>query len=266
MSKLKPQMGQKLTRRKLERIKIRRVHRWLGIASLAFLLVLSLTGVALNHSTDIGLDQKYIASTWLLSWYGMDDPRIDPSYVAVGDSEAAISYVSLVGDRIFVGTRQGIQGIDSLVGAIIIGSTIVAAAHDELFVFSVTGELLDRIGIGSYLIGPADALGIVEGSPGIVVRSGAAETMFDGETFLHRGPVSSDSEVVYSHVVSLPDDILREIVTQYRGPGVSIERLLYDLHSGQLLARSGTALLDVAGILLVLLSVTGLVIWLKPRT
>ena len=265
MSKLEHQTGQGLTRRKLARIKIRSVHRWLGIVSLAFLLVLSLTGIALNHSTDIGLDQKYIASRWLLSWYGMDDPRIQPSFAVIGDSQAATSYVSLVGDRIFVDTRQGIQGIDSLVGAIIIGGTIVVAAHDELFVFSIAGELLDRIGIRSFLTGPAEALGIIEGSPGIVVRSGVTETTFDGETFVHRGPLSSDREVTYSHVVALPDVISREIVTQYRGPGISVERLLYDLHSGQLLARAGTVLLDVAGILVVLLSVTGLIIWLRSR-
>ena len=46
-------------------------HRWMGIASAAFLVVLSLTGLVLNHSEFLRLDQIHIRSGLILKRYGI---------------------------------------------------------------------------------------------------------------------------------------------------------------------------------------------------
>ena len=54
--------------------RFRRNHRFAGGTLVAFVLFLSLTGIALNHSTDLGLDRRYVTWNWLLDAYGMGLP------------------------------------------------------------------------------------------------------------------------------------------------------------------------------------------------
>jgi hypothetical protein len=40
---------------------------------------------------------------------------------------------------------------------------------------------------------------------------------------------------------------------------------MYDVHSGRLWSTAGTLVMDAVGVLLVVLSITGLVLWLRGR-
>jgi hypothetical protein len=51
----------------------------------------------------------------------------------------------------------------------------------------------------------------------------------------------------------------------YRGRGLSLERLLLDLHSGRVFPRTSPWLLDMVGIGLVALSLFGLLLWWRRR-
>ena len=57
------------------RSRYRRGHRWAGGMLVAFVLFLSITGMALNHSHDLGLDRRYVTWSWILDAYGMDRPE-----------------------------------------------------------------------------------------------------------------------------------------------------------------------------------------------
>ena len=46
-------------------------HRWLGLASALFLLSLSITGLALNHTEFLKLDQVQVKNSFLLKRYGI---------------------------------------------------------------------------------------------------------------------------------------------------------------------------------------------------
>ena len=59
-----------------------RLHRWLGLGSIAFVLLLSTTGIVLNHKDDFRLDRMYLSSSWLLDWYGVESPAAEASFAA----------------------------------------------------------------------------------------------------------------------------------------------------------------------------------------
>jgi len=48
-------------------------------------------------------------------------------------------------------------------------------------------------------------------------------------------------------------------------PGVSVQQLLLDLHSGRLAGRHGPLVVDFLAVLLAVLSVSGAWLFLKPR-
>ena len=54
----------------------RRLHRSFGAGAAIFVLFMVLSGIAINHSNDLGLDQRPVVQTLLLDWYGLDKPKV----------------------------------------------------------------------------------------------------------------------------------------------------------------------------------------------
>ena len=53
---------------------LREWHRKLGIIAAFFIIFLSVSGVALNHTTTLSLAHQPISNTWLLDHYGIAPP------------------------------------------------------------------------------------------------------------------------------------------------------------------------------------------------
>ena len=50
---------------------LRRWHARIGFAAVLFFLILAVTGLALNHGSDLGLDGRFVHAEWLARWYGI---------------------------------------------------------------------------------------------------------------------------------------------------------------------------------------------------
>ena len=46
-------------------------HRRLGLSALALVIILAITGIMLNHTEELELDESFVSSSWLLNWYGI---------------------------------------------------------------------------------------------------------------------------------------------------------------------------------------------------
>ena len=55
--------------------KIISLHRYIGIVICVFLVLLSVTGIFLNHTDDLNLDKRFINWPWLLKHYGLAVPQ-----------------------------------------------------------------------------------------------------------------------------------------------------------------------------------------------
>ena len=73
------------------------MHRWLGLAAGAILVLLAVTGVLINHSPALGLDSANLRQTWLLSLY---------------HSEAAVETRAYRVDRHWLGWANGTLALD----------------------------------------------------------------------------------------------------------------------------------------------------------
>ncbi len=63
------------------------------------------------------------------------------------------------------------------------------------------------------------------------------------------------------HLMTLQQAITRV----YRGEGLSLERLLLDLHSGRIFGSIGVLVYDLLALALGFLSISGLVLWFRSR-
>jgi len=247
---------QNSSQRKLSRW--HRWHRWLGVGSIVFVLVLSTTGIALNHSDDLSLDSRYIRSPWLLEWYGIDVPVPDSSFVA------APHRVTLIGERLYYDDSELMSGISTLIGVVSTPSFVAIATSADLLLVTPGGALVERVDTQSFL--PAGVTGIGIAGETLVLSSGDELYQTD-ENLLAFSPCRAldVGEIHWSVPSAISPAELTVLQQLYRGRGLSLERLLLDLHSGKILARIGPILMDVVGVTLIMLSLLGLSMWFRKN-
>jgi hypothetical protein len=242
---------------------LHRLHRWLGLGSIAFVLLLSVTGIALNHTGDLRLDQRFFQAPSLLDWYGIEAPPPESSFLAGSHR------VSLIGSRVYFDRTELADDISELVGAVETPSYVAIATPTELYLVASDGSLVERIETQLYLAANVTGLG-TDGAT-LVLKSEdewfrTDENFLEFDLCLERDVAG----VAWSVATELPKEDLAILQELYRGRGLSLERIVLDLHSGKILTRVGPILMDIVGGVFILLSLLGLAMWLgrsgKPRS
>lgn len=235
---------------------LRRSHRWLGVGLAVFLLLLAFTGIALNHSDDWRLGNRYVTWSWLLDAYGIRAPEPSASFA---DNE---HYAALLGQRLYFDDHEIADRVDSLTGLIVTNELAFITSFNRAIVLTADGELVENLDLSSYLPGDIERVGrlqdrVVIIASGMMFRSDPEMTKFDA------WDNSQTADVVWSHATPLPQQLKHLLEGQYRGRGVSVERLVADLHSGRFIGNAGQLFMDVIAILLIILSVTGIFLWTR---
>ena len=236
----------------------RRYHRGLGAVVAVFVLFLSCTGIALNHSSDWNLDDRYVVSDWLLDVYGVRAPSASASFADSGHR------VTLLGQRLYLDDQQIAEDIDALTGMVSLDTYLLVTASDQALLFTTDGELVERMDLSAQLPGPVERIGragerAVISSRGLHYLANADVTGFEP---------CADSiliDTTWSASSAAPESLLNSLRAQYRGRGLSVERLIADIHSGRVVTIAGPYLMDAVAILLIVLSITGIVLWMRPR-
>jgi len=238
------------------RRRLRALHRWLGIASALFVLLLATTGIALNHSHDWRFDQRYVNWPWLLDAYGIEAPPLQASYA---DGEHR---VTLLGEHLFFDGRLVADDIGQLKGFVALDPMMLALTADEMVLMTSAGELVERFDPGSGLNGEIERVGKWSGR--VVIASDGQYLLSDAEVtgFLPSNEVAENG-IEWSVASAPPAVETARLQQQFRGRGLTIERLLADLHSGRIIRTGGPLLMDLVGVFLIVLSVTGLLLWLR---
>lgn len=250
----------------------KRWHRRMGIASALFILLLAVTGLLLNHTHDWGLDSATITAPRLLSWYGIKQPDELKSY-ALGEH-----FVSQVGDEVFVGTREIAHCGAEIKGAIKLPNPelLVIACENDLLLLTASLELVERLGGAHAVPAPIRRLGLLNET--LIVATDRANFRADLDHLQWRPfdpPTGSNSvnaeaheerTIRWSEAVKTPAALQDILPKHFVGEGVSIERLLLDIHSGRIVGAWGIYLVDIMALVFTLLALTGIVLWWRQST
>ena len=133
---------------------------------------------------------------------------------------------------------------------------------DGVLVLTVEGDLVERIDLAGEMPGPVERLGRSMGRPVVASR----DSFLIGDAEVTGFASLSDPaglDIDWSSA-SEPDASEVAVLQQlYRGRGLTVERLLLEIHSGRILSAAGPWLLDIVGIGLIILSLSGIVVWLR---
>jgi len=241
-----PTNGNKRPRRWL-----RRSHRWVGLSLVLFILFLSMSGIALNHSGGLELDRRYVSWSWLLDAYGLQVPNASMSFVDSGHRATQL------GERLFLDGQDIGQSDSSLTGIAALGSLVVIGGEQRVYLLTAKGEFVEAIDPGSEPNGRIERVG----------RSGnRAVLQISGKQYRSDADIAEfeewhDDTPGYWSVASAPDALETALLeTAWRGRGVTVERLLLDLHSGRIFGGAGTLFMDLVAAFLIVLSLSGLIL------
>ncbi|HHH35839.1 MAG TPA: hypothetical protein ENK48_03305 [Gammaproteobacteria bacterium] len=231
-------------------------HRYLGLAAALFVVVLSVTGLLLNHAQRLALDKRYVQAGPILDWYGIRAPAVDVAFHAGGH------WVSRLGERIYLDERLLLEDAGPLVGFVALRDFMVVAVEGKLLLLAPDGALVERLGGAEGVPAGMKAMG-VDAEGRLVARASHGDYVVD-EDFLRWRDLGR-VRARWSRPQTLPAPLYQRLAALYRSTDVTLERLLLDLHSGRLLGSRGPWLMDGAALLLLGLATTGVWHWARRR-
>lgn len=231
-------------------------HRYIGLAAAAFVIVLSVTGLLLNHTGALGLDSIRVTSPAVLDWYGVRAPDKLLAY------RAGAFTVIEAGERIYLAQGQLPDARGPLHGAVEQNGLVVIALADQLWLLTPDGELVERLDTAAGV--PPDILAVGQtGDGALAVRT--AHGSFRTDADLLTWTATGSDGIAWATSVAPAAEQVNSVNRAWRGEGLPLERVVLDLHSGRILGNAGVYLMDGAALLFLVLAASGVWLWLKRR-
>lgn len=236
---------------------MRRLHRSFGAGAAIFVFFMVLSGLVINHSNDLGLDRQSVSQPFLLNWYGLGKPENINSF-AIGHD-----WLSFAGSQLYLNDKP-VETLSDGVGVVSNGELFIAAGNDELLLLDLDGNLVERILWASIEAAPIESVGL-HANTIVAVKSDGRIWLADADLLKWRPAEEAMSTPRWSLSESAPEKLQQAITRSYRGEGLSLERLLLDLHSGRIFGSIGVLIYDLLALVLGFLSISGLVLWFRSR-
>ena len=236
-------------------IKLHKWHRRIGLLASTFIIFLVITGIVLQHSDDLGLPTKHLASTWLLNYYGIK-PNPITTY------QLGNQTVSHAGHNLYLSGKPFVEAIETLHGAILHDNEIIIATDNSLIVTDLSGNIIDEITTLDGLV--ESPLGISNSVDQSAIIRGSTRYWENKSDLYNWHEYNGPHPVWVASSITLP--ALRNVIESHdMSRQISLERFLLDAHSGRVFGKYGIYIIDVAAILLLILSLTGIWLWVVRR-
>ncbi len=240
---------------------LREWHRKLGIIAAFFIIFLSVTGVALNHTTTLSLAHLPIKNTLLLDHYGIAPPK-DIRFYQKGLLQVTNNVVWL-DEELLLESSTDIVSAGAMTVKIsndTIMNIFVIASQSHLYIYDGQGELLDQLGVEAGIPEGIEALRIDNNM--IIVKTASGYYQSDSDFLLWQNihPLIKPEWIV-TDPASLQEK--QQAALAYRSQFLTLERIILDAHSGRILGLAGVLFMDAVAVLLILLSLSGIYIWIR---
>ena len=231
-------------------------HRYVGLIAAVFVLILAVTGIALNHTERLQLDSSFVESQWLLDWYGIDAPRVQQAY------QLDKQWLTYVDGSLFLDALR-IDGDYSVapVGALSFPHFIAVAIAGKIVLITREGEIIESLGGIQGVPSGMQKMGLLVGGK-IVIQAAHGYYLTDRD-FLQWNEKEQVSDISWSTLSEMPASLKTEVASLYRSNELPMERVMLDLHSGRLFGSWGPLVMDAAAILLIFLAMSGVWLWIR---
>lgn len=233
-------------------------HRWLGLLAAVPVLVISATGLLLNHGPALRLDQQMVAADWLFSWYSLAPKEPMRAFPLAGPDSPPESWVVEWGGQVFfqgkaVGYLEGVRGAGALLG------DVVVAGNGGALLLDNQGGVLEELHASLLPPGKVIRCGEREGSPVLETSQG----VFLVRQWSESERIEGSGVRWFPGPAAPPPAVCDEVENTCRGEGLPLSRVVLDVHSGRIFGKLGVVLYDVAAGLFLALVGTGIALALR---
>ena len=232
-------------------------HRWLGVIVALPLIIASVTGVILNHTVDLGLSEKRVTSAWVQSRYGIALSGEAQAYKFEGEVIAG-----LWDSQVFFRDTTFSVATD-LVGAVPLRNGTAIVLQDAVHYYGLDGELIETLDETSLPSLPIEKAGRTDELTLVLVSQGN-QYVADADLFGFSA-FGEATGLSYSETTDTPPELKEHWRRVFLGDGIPMDRVILDLHSGKILGPIGKWLWDLVVIAVLILSITGFVLFFKNR-
>ena len=222
----------------------------MGVAVSVFVIFLVITGWALNHTANLGLARLSVKVPWIGAWYGLRGTAPSMGYTAGGHW-----LITNENGTLLDGKPTSIS-VPNAVGVAVTSDFIAIATMENLCLLDQNARLVDQIHTAQLHTGPIKHIAGVDNK--IVVHGTTTRASTDGVTW---APFNGNAP--WSMPQALPSEQQR--FAKQLVPGLPLERLMQDIHSGRIIGRYGPYLMDAVGLLFLLLAASGLWMFFRRR-
>lgn len=238
-------------RRKLS-IRLHRWHRRIGVLASVFLIWMSLSGWLLNHTGALDLARIKVHASWILQRYGIKNDMPTQEFMA------APHWLVVTPDATWFDGKIIAASLGKPLGMVASNRMIFVASAAQLHVLADDGALIDTIDASQLPI--ANIARIGSGCGGVAIAD--ATKIFASNDGANWQPC--DADIVWAISAPLTTAQQQQIKPLLQ-PGVSLERVILDLHSGRFLGAWGPYFVDALGLGLTLLALSGLWMYSQQR-
>jgi len=231
---------------------IQKWHKNFGLFVALFVIFLVLSGIVLNHSQQLKLNANYIQSEWLLDLYQINPAREPLGYLS------SDSWVIQVGERIYFNDREIAKDVNKLIGIVKINNVYVVAFDDHLTQLTKDGEIIEHLTGAEGVPAGMEAIGY-DNQGNVIIK--AAHGYYRVNLDVLNWKEYDYLEANWSTATPVPDQLKSDLLKQYRGSGLTFERVLLDLHSGRMIGQWGVYFVDIVATLFLILACSGVWMW-----
>ncbi len=226
-------------------------HRYTGLSSALVLLMLAVTGIALNHTDRLKLDSTMIQSSTILDWYGIKSPSELTSYALKKH------WIIQSEQQLYFNHSPLLKTENKLRGAIETTDYIAIAFNQSLLLLTLEGEIIEQTQFDRL-----EKIGMNPQQQVIIQANQLIQTSDDDLISWH--PYSKQ-DMSWSNTSTPPSFLAQKIKNAARSTILPLERVILDLHSGRFFGIMGVIIVDLAGLFLIFLALTGCAIWIKHK-
>lgn len=231
-------------------------HRYLGLVVALVAVLLAITGVMLNHTEQLHLNERPVKQRWLLNWYGISPPEGQFFRTEKG-------WFSQWSDRLYFNdTELPLHSTDDIVGVVSLDEIIVAATAHSLLLLTKDGEVIER----------QDGMDGIPQGIYAVATDNKSELLLLTDDGITAGNVLEGNWHHFPGVNAawskneLPSpELVQQIALQHSAAELPLERVILDLHSGRLFGDMGVYVMDISAILLLFNAASGVLIWWRRK-
>ena len=227
---------------------LHRWHRRIGVSACLFLIWMAVSGWLLNHTDGLDLAHRHLNGDFITRHYGIHSDMPARAFGA-GDH-----WLAAGADAAVLDGRKIALALSQPRGMVLYDKMLFVAGSAELVLLDTSGALIDRVEA------PIVIARIGSGCGGVVIADADKQLVtVDGATF---APCSGAA--VWARAQPLTE-AQRAQLSPLLQTGVTLERVLLDLHSGRFFGAWGPYFVDAVGLGMTLLALSGLWLFMRHR-